>query len=48
MIPSWLIIGGSLTYLLVVLAVAEFGGRRADEARTIIANAWNYGLSPEA
>ena len=45
MIPGWLIIGASFAYLLVLFAVAYFGDRRADEGRSIIANAWTYGLS---
>lgn len=45
MIPGWLIIGVSFAYLLLLFAVAYFGDRRADQGRSIIANAWTYGLS---
>mgnify|MGYP001177934779 CR=1 FL=1 len=45
MLPSWLIIGASFAYLLVLFAVAYYGDRRADQGRSIIANPWTYALS---
>ncbi len=45
MLPGWLIVGASFSYLLILFAVAYFGDRRADQGRSIIANPWIYGLS---
>ncbi|ENO89622.1 sensor histidine kinase [Thauera linaloolentis] len=45
MLPGWLIIGASFAYLLILFAVAHFGDRRADQGRSVIDNAWTYGLS---
>ncbi|WP_418648744.1 ATP-binding protein [Thauera butanivorans] len=45
MLPGWLIIGASFAYLLTLFAVAYFGDRRADQGRSVIDNAWTYGLS---
>ena len=45
MLPGWLIVGVSFSYLLLLFAVAYFGDRRADQGRSIIANPWVYSLS---
>ena len=45
MLPGWLIVAASFSYLLVLFAVAYFGDRRADQGRSIISNAWTYALS---
>lgn len=45
MLPSWLIISASFAYLLLLFGIAYLGDRRADQGRSIIANAWIYGLS---
>ncbi len=45
MISGTLVIGASLAYLLLLFAVAHFGDRRAEQGRSIIANAWTYALS---
>lgn len=45
MLPAWLIVGVSIAYLLLLFAVAHFGDRRADQGRSVIANAWVFALS---
>ncbi|MBS0510449.1 MAG: histidine kinase [Proteobacteria bacterium] len=45
MLPSWLVVGASFAYLLVLFAVAYHGDRRADEGRSVIDNPWTYALS---
>ena len=45
MLPAYLVVGASFTYLLVLFAVATFGDRRAAQGRSVIGNAWVYAMS---
>ena len=45
MLPGGVVVGASFAYLLILFAVAYYGDRRADQGRSIIANAWIYALS---
>jgi Na+/proline symporter/nitrogen-specific signal transduction histidine kinase len=45
MLPAWLIISVSLAYLGLLFAVAYFGDRRAEQGRSVVANATVYSLS---
>jgi Na+/proline symporter/signal transduction histidine kinase len=45
MLPAWLIITVSLAYLGMLFAVAHYGDRRAEQGRSIVANATVYSLS---
>lgn len=43
--PAWLVLLVSLGYLLLLVAVAAWGDRRAAQARSLVANPWTYALS---
>jgi hypothetical protein len=44
-LPTWLVLGASLAYLLALFGVAAWADRRADAGRSVINNAWVYTLS---
>jgi hypothetical protein len=45
MLPGWVIIVTSFTYLGILFAIAYYGDKRADAGRSIIANPYVYSLS---
>ncbi len=45
MLPTSLVIGVSIGYLLVLFGIASYGDARARAGRSIIGNAWVYSLS---
>ncbi|MBP6096232.1 MAG: histidine kinase [Methyloversatilis sp.] len=45
MLSAALLVGASFAYLLLLFAVAWYGDRRAQQGRSLVGNAWVYGLS---
>src|SRR4249919_3964460 len=45
MLHSWVIIPVALAYIGILFAIAYYGDKRADQARSIIANPYIYSLS---
>src|SRR5512144_1021496 len=45
LLPAWLIVLASLTYVSLLFGIAYYGDRRAAHGRTLVANPWIYALS---
>ena len=45
MLRAWIIVLASFAYLGVLFAIADYGDRRAEAGRSIIANPYIYALS---